>query len=473
MPENATATVDPVGPMPPVAPLTRSRRDRVIAGVCGGLAEHLGLPVAWVRVVVVVLGLVSGIGLVFYAWLWIFAPDEQEQRSREGAAAPVRGAAEQSRGWAGSEAPTGTRPDAALRPPDTRGPAGAQAGPSSGRPSGRPSRWTSGWTSDRTSEWTSGWQVLAGVVLLGLAVVLGLQVAFGIQLNWAVLGPAAVVLLGISLAWLQLDSLRTERSGRGSRVASLVLGVLLVLAGIIAFAAGFVSTGDLWLSLAVAAVIIAGIAFVAAPWLIKTWRDAAAKSSALAVQTERAEIAAHLHDSVLQTLALIQRNASDAAAVARLARAQERDLRQYLYADPTRPDGNLADRLEDLAAAIEDDHGQPIEVVTVGTAAGGWLDPLLQASREAMLNAVRHAGHAGAVRVYGEARPDAVEVFVKDRGPGFDLASIPPDRLGIRESVIGRMERAGGTAAIDTGPEGTEVRLHLPVPQATREGSTA
>src|SRR5690606_18879596 len=136
-------------------------------------------------------------------------------------------------------------------------------------------------------------------------------------------------------------------------------------------------------------VILAGVTLVAAPWGLKLWRDAAAKSSALAVQTERAEIAAHLHDSVLQTLALIQRNADDSATVARLARAQERDLRQYLYADPTRPEGNLTDRLQDLAATIEDTHGQPIEVVTVGTATGGWLDPLLQASREAMLNAVR------------------------------------------------------------------------------------
>ncbi|WP_413543993.1 PspC domain-containing protein [Citricoccus nitrophenolicus] len=403
--------------------LTRSREHRAIAGVCSGLARHLGLPLGWVRLGVVALSLLSGVGLVFYAWLWIFVPDERE--AVVGSDEPVRGAPEQARPWR-----LGNLPESLGR----------------------------------------GWQVVLGLVLLVLAAALTLQMVAGVRLNWAMLGPAAVVLLGVALVWLQFDTLRgggIEHSTR--RVTSLVLGLLLVMVGILALAAGFVGTQDLWLGLVVALVILAGVALVAAPWGLKLWRDAAAKSSALAVQTERAEIAAHLHDSVLQTLALIQRNAADSATVARLARAQERDLRQYLYADPTRPEGNLADRLQDLAAAIEDNHGQPIEVVTVGTATGGWLDPLLQAAREAMLNAVRHAGPA---RVYAEVGADTVDVFVKDRGAGFDLESIPRDRLGIRESVIGRMERAGGTAAISTDGDGTEVRLHLPVPKNNSEGPT-
>ena len=409
--------------------LTRPREHRAIAGVCAGLARYLDLPVAWVRVGVVALALLSGVGVVFYAWLWIFVPDEQE--AVVGAAEPVRGAVEQTRTWA-----LGDR-------------LGDRLGSSAGR----------------------GWQVIVGIVLLVLAAALTLQM-IGIRLNWGLIGPAAVVLLGVALAWLQLDSLRgdaTDRAGRTHRVTSLVLGLLLVMAGILALAAGLVGAQDMWLGLVVAIVILAGVVLVAAPWVIKLWRDAAAKSSALAVQTERAEIAAHLHDSVLQTLALIQKNADDSAMVARLARAQERDLRQYLYADPTRPDGSLTDRLQDLAAAIEDNHGQPIEVVTVGVATGPWLDPLLQASREAMLNAVRHAGPA---RVYAEAGPAAVEIFVKDRGDGFDLDAIPQDRLGIRESVIGRMERAGGTATISTGAGGTEVRLHLRVPEHATEHAT-
>ncbi|NUL49112.1 PspC domain-containing protein [Cellulosimicrobium funkei] len=411
--------------------LTRSGEHRAIAGVCAGLARHLGLPLGWVRLGVVALSLLSGVGVVFYAWLWIFVPDEGE--AVVGAAEPVRGAPEQVRPWK-----LGNLPESLGR----------------------------------------GWQVVLGLVLLVLAAALTLQVVAGVGLNWGILGPAAVVLLGVALVWLQFDTLRGGALEHGTRrVTSLVLGLLLVMVGILALAAGYVGTQDLWLGLVVALVILAGVALVAAPWVLKLWRDAAAKSSALAVQTERAEIAAHLHDSVLQTLALIQRNAGDSAVVARLARAQERDLRQYLYADPTRPEGNLTDRLQDLAAAIEDNHGQPIEVVTVGTATGGWLDPLLQASREAMLNAVRHAGPA---RVYAEAGPAAVEVFVKDRGAGFDPDAIPRDRLGIRESVIGRMERAGGTATITTGDDGTEVRLHLPVPEAQqtdhenrKEGPTA
>lgn len=405
--------------------LTRPATGRLIAGVCTGLARYLGLPVAWVRAGVIALALLNGVGAVFYAWLWIFVPDEREAVLTAGD--PVRGATEQTR-HDPAEA-TGPEARAALR-------LGATLG--------------------------QGWQVVFGVVLLGLAAVLALQ-AVGVPVDWGLVGPVAVVLLGIALAWLQLDSLRgAGRSGRAGRITSLGLGLLLVMAGVLALAAGFVGADDLWLGLLVALVILAGVVLVTAPWVLKAWRDATAKSAALAVQTERAEIAAHLHDSVLQTLALIQKNAEHPATVSRLARAQERDLRQYLYQDPSRPTGTLTDRLEDLAAAIEDDHGQPVEVVTAGSATGPWLDPVLQASREAMLNGVRHAGP---VQVYAEARPDAVEVFVKDRGPGFDLTSIPPDRLGIRESVIGRMERAGGTARIITGDGGTEVRLHLPAPE--------
>jgi signal transduction histidine kinase/phage shock protein PspC (stress-responsive transcriptional regulator) len=396
--------------------LTRPAEGRAIAGVCAGLARYLGLPVAWVRVGVVALALLSGVGVVFYAWLWIFVPDEHEAVLTAGD--PVRGAAEQA-----------------------REPAPVRLGNVLGQ----------------------GWQVVFGVVLLGVAAILALQLGAGIQMNWGLIGPAAVVLLGIALAWLQLDTLRgAGRAGRTGRISSLVLGLLLVMAGVLALAAGFVGTDELWLGLMVAVVILAGVVLVTAPWVLKAWRDAMAKTSALAVQTERAEIAAHLHDSVLQTLALIQKNADTPSTVVRLARAQERDLRQYLYQDPSRPTGTLTGRLEDLAATIEDDHGQPIEVVTAGSATGPWLDPVLQAAREAMLNGVRHAGP---VQVYAEARPDAVEVFVKDRGPGFDLSTIPPDRLGIRESVVGRMERAGGTATIITGDGGTEVRLHLPVPE--------
>lgn len=415
------------------APLTRTVHGRAVAGVCAGLAAHLGLPVTWVRVGMVVLSLMGGAGLVFYAWLWIFLPSEHE----DAVVTPerVRGAA----------VPHVLPPDAASAV--SPGPTGEAS--------------VGAWDALRRRALWNGWQVIVGVVVLAIAVVLGLQVA-GIPVSWGIVGPGGVVLLGMALAWLQLDALRgTSRRGRVVSVLQLVLGLLLVLGGVLALASGFVGMEELWLGLFVAVAVLVGLLLVAAPWALKAWRDHMAERTALAAQTERAEMAAHLHDSVLQSLALIQKNAEDPVRVARYARAQERELRQYLYQDPSRPAGTLGDRLEELAETLEERHGHAIEVVTVGTAQGAWLDPLLQAAQEAMRNGVRHAG---SVRVYAEAGPDGAEVFVRDRGTGFDLDAVPADRLGVRESIIGRMQRSGGTAQLTTGPDGTEVRLHQPRP---------
>lgn len=425
--------------------LTRAVEGRAVAGVCVGLARYLAVPVSWMRIGMVVLTMLGGAGVVFYGWLWIFLPSDHEDavRTRE----HVRGAAH-------PVGPEAYAPHAGAAP----------QGDPTGAPHGRSAPSTpppSAWDSMRRNALWNGWQVIVGVVVLAMAVVLGLQVA-GVIISWGVIGPAGVVLLGIAVAWLQLDTLRgASRSGRAGSALQLVLGLLLVLAGVLALAAGFVSLDELWLGLFVAVAILVGLMLVAAPWVLKAWRDHVAKRTALAAQTERAEMAAHLHDSVLQTLALIQRNAEDPVRVARYARAQERELRQYLYQDPTRPTGTLGDRLEELAETLEERHGHPIEVVTVGTAHGSWLDPLLQATQEAVRNGVRHAGP---VRVYAEARPEQVEVFVRDRGTGFDPEAIPEDRLGIRESIIGRMQRAGGTATLSSGPDGTEVRLVHPRP---------
>ena len=172
-------------------------------------------------------------------------------------------------------------------------------------------------------------------------------------------------------------------------------------------------------------------------------------------------MAAHLHDSVLQTLALMQKRAGDPREVAALARRQERELRTWLNAGSRRERGaSLAAALEAAVAKIEDAHGVPVEVVAVGDRA---LDEharaLVAATREAVLNAVKFAPDA-AISVYAEVRGGRAEVFVRDRGPGFDLDAVPADRRGLRESVIGRMERHGGRAEIHTRPgEGTEVEL--------------
>ena len=178
-------------------------------------------------------------------------------------------------------------------------------------------------------------------------------------------------------------------------------------------------------------------------------------------EEQRAEIAAHLHDSVLQTLALIQNRAGASSEVARIARAQERELRDWLYAGDGPVYSDLATELRAFAAALEIDHAVRIEVIAVGEPVEWATAELAAASREAMLNAARHAG--GEVSVYVESGDRVVDVFVRDRGEGFDLAAVPDDRLGVRESILGRMRRAGGSATVGPGAggQGTEIKLHL------------
>jgi signal transduction histidine kinase len=242
----------------------------------------------------------------------------------------------------------------------------------------------------------------------------------------------------------------------GAGLALVATGVTLAISGS--------QWNVLGLALLASLAVLAGVALVLLPWGLKFWRDFGAERAARVREEERAEIAAHLHDSVLQTLAVIQRRAGNEADVTRLARAQERELREWLYRDSRRGDGTFTDRLKALAAAVEDAHGQPVDVVCVGDAPLDGAhreraEALLQAAREAMLNAARHGG--GPVSVYAEAGAGAIDVFVKDRGPGFDPDAVPSDRLGVRESIVGRMRRHGGEAKIVSGPDGTEVRLHL------------
>ncbi|MGA8845133.1 MAG: ATP-binding protein, partial [Nocardioides sp.] len=183
---------------------------------------------------------------------------------------------------------------------------------------------------------------------------------------------------------------------------------------------------------------------------------------------------AHLHDSVLQTLALIQRNASDPRTVSRLARAQERDLRSWLYAEESTDESSLAGALRVVAAEIEDAHGISVDVVTVGDVdLVDELRPIVAATRESLTNAALHAG-VPRVDVYAEIDASGVEVYVRDRGRGFVLARTPEDRYGVRHSIIDRMQRHGGHAEIRTAPEeGTEVRLRLSIRHRAEGGRDA
>lgn len=187
-------------------------------------------------------------------------------------------------------------------------------------------------------------------------------------------------------------------------------------------------------------------------------------AEAAARAEERAEISRHLHDSVLQTLALIQRAAADPSQVTSLARRQERDLREYLYGTPRPPDSGFADGLRAMAADVEDSYRVAVDVVTVGDAPTSHrIDELLAAAREATVNAAKHA-EVDHVSVYGEVLGDVVTVYVRDRGKGFDPAQIGSGRRGIEDSILRRLEAVGGSAELRTGPEeGTEWRMQVNV----------
>lgn len=449
-------------------PLTRSP-DRIIAGVCAGLAEHLNVGVGLVRAVMVGASFFFGAGLVFYAWLWILVPVAGEAtarpgRSGDGGGGPVqdgpgrgmpdRGASSwrqpSERGLTGPAGPTWQRPFQPLPGP---GGAGDQGGSGSLRGARR-----------RVA--VGAREILLGTGLV-IAAALLLAQQSGVNLPLGTLIPLGVIAAGAVLAWMQLDETRraglmdVARADKPFGVLRLVAGLVLVVAGVLIVVAGGGSWDLIWPSILASLAVLAGVALVLAPWGLKFWRDLQVERAGRIRETERAEIAAHLHDSVLQTLALIQKRAGSPSDVLRLARAQERELREWIYQDATRNPDNLVATIKGIAAELEDTYGYPVDVVAVGDALmTERVEALVQASREAMLNAVRHAGTA--VSVYLEATADKADIFIKDRGPGFEPAVIPSDRLGVRASVIGRMQRHGGTAVILSDADGTEVRLSLP-----------
>ncbi|MGV8846565.1 ATP-binding protein [Tessaracoccus sp.] len=408
---------------PPPAPVPELRRDtsgKAIAGVASGLASHLGLPVKWVRVGFIALAFLDGLGVFAYAALWLLVPAAQQHQSLGLESASRQG----------------------LRPqPPAQG-------------------------------------IDAGIVFSIGAVVVGIfwvLVTGGLWVPSRVFWPVVMGGVGVVLVWLQVDRsaepvftaakagvwARLTTGGGPASVARLVGGLLLVGVGVSWILATQVGMGQLPQVLGAAALLLAGLLVVAAPWLYSTRRRLRFAEQDRMRAEARADMAAHLHDSVLQTLALIQRQATDPAQVALLARRQERELRTWLYGEVSEA-STLRAALEEIRGDTETNFPIVVEVVCVGdTAVTEPLQALVQASREAVTNAAKHSG-ADRVDVFAEVTPEGVEVFIRDRGKGFELDSVRPDRMGVRESIRARMERHGGTARIRTAPgEGTEVTLEM------------
>ena len=253
-------------------------------------------------------------------------------------------------------------------------------------------------------------------------------------------------------------------AGVAAAVVQVVLGLGLIAAGVTVFLVATPSVEAPGAGILATAAIAVGLVNIFGPWWWRLTHDLAAERQERIRSQERAEVAAHIHDSVLQTLALIQRNAGDARMVSSLARSQERELRSWLYGPPEVESGeSLAAALQRVSDEIEDLHGVAVETVEVGDCpVDERVVALVSASREALANAARHSG-AACVSVYFEVEPDQVTVFVRDRGKGFELDLVPRDRRGIADSIVWRMDRHGGKAVVRSEPgHGTEVELVMP-----------
>jgi signal transduction histidine kinase len=248
------------------------------------------------------------------------------------------------------------------------------------------------------------------------------------------------------------------RSARSAWITAIVLAVVT--------GGDLLEADDLVVPVAQILVYLAG-AFIA-NWAIGTLRSSdeqiRAATESLARSRERTQIFEHLHDSVLQTLALIQRAADRPTDVVSLARRQERELRDWLYGSASESRGGLGDEIRRVAADVEERYGVPVDVVVVGEAdAGDAVAALAGALREAAVNAAKHSNAQG-ISVYVEVADGRVTGYVRDRGDGFDPGAVGSDRRGISDSIRARMQRVGGAATLRTHPgRGTEWTLEAPL----------
>jgi signal transduction histidine kinase/phage shock protein PspC (stress-responsive transcriptional regulator) len=420
-PENEVTLPDLAGPERRRA--TRVAEGAMLGGVCTGLARHLGWPVMVIRAGFVALLMFQFLGVIAYGALWLLLPPES----------------------------TTTAP-------------GLEAASRTGlRDQARPRR-------------RLDWGMLVALVAFGSGLLWLVQSSgFGVsqQLFW----PVAFACAGAALVWRQADSAQQKkwRAEAGGKVwlAPFVarggwpaLVRVIVGLGLVGAAFGIVLAQEGHIDqlpevMAMTTLALAGLAVVLAPWLHRS-RAALSQARAEKVRADaRADMAAHLHDSVLQTLALIQRHADDPKAVSQLARRQERELRSWLYEEEL-PETTLKAALTAAAAEVEDERGVPVDVVVVGDCdTSDQVQALVRAVREALVNAAKHSG-ADKIDVFAEVDDDRVEVFVRDRGQGFDLDDVGEDRMGVKGSILDRMERHGGKASVRSHPgEGTEVRLEI------------
>lgn len=377
------------------------------AGICSGIALHLGVSVTLVRIVFAVGTCIFGVLGPLYLWLWVMVPadDPQLRREHEGRLAPalVTADAEHAR------------------------------------------------VTKRNQLLTVGVLslLLAGVLFALLRLFDG---------NFRDLTAVLLILAGIVVVWSQ--------AGRTANFRSPVF-IVSVLSGLASLVCGLVllffvedSVGALLRGGIIGAILIVGVVIAFTPLWLRASREHTDSELQQARDAERAEIAAHLHDSVLQTLTLIRAASEDATRVRSLALAQERELRSWLYTDRSTAADSLEQALRDALDQVEATHGTPVELVCVGDMRpeSGEL-ALVAACAEAATNAVRHG--APPVSVYAEVSREAVDIFVKDRGAGFAIETIPEDRHGVRGSIIGRVERVGGEARFRRLNPGTEVHLRI------------
>ncbi len=330
------------------------------------------------------------------------------------------------------------------------------------------------------------WRIALGVAMLALSVLFVFR-ELGLWWSDALIWPLTLACFGVALLWglsrppasetpeapERADAGRAvaappdpdaERGEAARRFSRAGFGIALVLAAALLFlwTNGVLdAVGDAAVS---ALVVTIALALISAPFWWGLVRRLTVERSARIRSQERAEVAAHLHDSVLQTLAMVQRRSGEPAEVEKLARRQERELRSWLAGDDQpRPGERLADALRGAAEEVEEAHGAVVEAVVVGDAP---LDPhleaLVAAAREALTNAAKFAADGGPVRLYAEIENGGARVYVDDRGPGFNPDKLPADRRGVRESIIGRMRRHGGRAEIHSRRgRGTEIELAI------------